>query len=164
MLRVSIYQTDPNMKQIIHRMSLAAGVFLVAASFTSCASLFDGKTQQVTFTSPQPKSSVMVEGQKYTLPVSATISKKTTSATFSNAKYASKELTWKRDYQWGYLFMDVLFTPGWGISGLIWDGSTQAWYKHPAVIDYDFAAGKTNVTEVVSPSVPATPAPVVKTR
>jgi hypothetical protein len=109
--------------------------------------MFSGTTQQVVFNSPQPKSSVTVEGQQYPLPVTARISKKTTKAVFSNPRYPSRELEWKRDFQAGYLFMDILFTPGYGLVGIIVDASTAAWLKHPAVIDYDFAAGRTSVKE-----------------
>jgi hypothetical protein len=118
---------------------------LTSLAFTSCASLFDGNTQQVSFTSPQRNSSVTVEGQKYKLPVSTTISKKTTTATFENPSHETKVLAWQRKFQWGYFFMDFLFTPGYGLVGFIWDGTTQAWYKHPQIIDYNFQNGQANV-------------------
>ncbi len=137
------------MKLNMYRLLAPTVLSFSAVGLTSCASLFDGTSQQVTFSSPQPGSSITVEGEKSTLPVTKKISKKTKTATFTNSKYNSKELAWKRDFQAGFLLMDVLFTPGFGVVGLVWDGSTQAWYKQPAVIDYNFATGKSSVTEEV---------------
>jgi hypothetical protein len=146
------------MNRITRSLLAVAAATALTLSFTGCASMFSGTTQQVVFNSPQPKSSVTVEGQQYALPATARISKKTTKATFTNPRYPSRELEWKRDFQAGYLFMDILFTPGYGLVGIIVDASTSAWLKHPAVIDYDFATGRTSVKEAARKSQPARPA------
>jgi hypothetical protein len=46
----------------------------------------------------------------------------------------------ERTFGVGFLLMDVLFTPGFGVSGLLIDGATQAWYSLPPVIAVDFTA------------------------
>jgi hypothetical protein len=152
------------MNRITRRLFVPVVAIVAAFGFTGCAAMFTGTTQKVVFNSPTPKSSVTVEGQQYALPATARISKKTTTATFTNPGYPSKELTWKRDFQVGFLFMDILFTPGYGLVGIIVDSSSSAWYKHPGVIDYDFRAGKTSVREATKkgratePSAPPPPA------
>jgi hypothetical protein len=34
--------------------------------------------------------------------------------------------------------MDVLFTPGFGLVGVLVDGTTSAWYRMPAFVHCDF--------------------------
>jgi len=120
-------------------------VTAVALLLTQCATIFDGTKQQVTFTSPQRGAKVTVENRDYATPATITISKKTTSATFSAPKCVPREIAWDRDFQWGYLFLDILFTPGWGLSGCLTDGITNAWMKQPPVVDYNLATGTSNV-------------------
>lgn len=149
------------MNRLTRCLILPAVATLLAFGFTGCASMFSGTTQKVVFTSPQPNSSVTVEGQQYELPATARISKKTAKATFTNPRFPSRELEWKRNFQAGYLFMDILFTPGYGLVGIIVDSSTSAWLKHPEVIDWDFSTGRTSVKEAgrKAPAAPVSAAP-----
>ncbi|HEY8961142.1 MAG TPA: hypothetical protein VIM57_02990 [Luteolibacter sp.] len=116
-----------------------------ALLLSNCAWMFQGTTSQVAFTSKQPGGTVQVENVAHPLPATVPISKKTTTATFSHPKYPAKTLTWKRKYQWGFFWLDFLFSPGYGVSGWIIDGSTGAWWEQPRVIDYDFKTGRTSV-------------------
>jgi hypothetical protein len=54
-------------------------------------------------------------------------------------------LVWKRSFKGGMLVLDILFTPGYGLSGIIVDASTSAWYGLPPNVTYDFS------TKVASP-------------
>jgi len=117
----------------------------VALTLSNCAWMFQGTTSQVAFNAKQPGGKVSVENVTHTLPTTVPVSKKTTSATFTHPKYPAKTLVWKRKFQWGFFWLDFLFSPGYGVSGWIIDGSTGAWWEQPRVIDYDFKTGQTNV-------------------
>ena len=52
----------------------------------------------------------------------------------------------KRKFQGGFLFLDILFTPGYGLLGILIDGPTSAFYKMPSNVEFDFG------TEVVRQS------------
>jgi hypothetical protein len=112
---------------------------------SNCALIFQGTSDDVAFTARQPGATVLVDGETHSLPATVDVSKKTTSATFSHPKYPSRTLLWKRRFQWSFFWLDFLFTPGYGASGWITDGSTGAWWEQPRVIDYDFKTGQTNV-------------------
>jgi hypothetical protein len=138
------------MKKTIDRLLVPVASLVATFGFTSCAAMFTGTSQSVVLNSSTPKSSVTIEGQKYSLPATAQISKKTTTATFTNPAHPTKVLTWERDFQVGFLLLDFLFTPGYGIVGMLVDSNTAAWYKQPGIIDYDFTTGKTSVKEVAN--------------
>ena len=128
-------------KRLLTVTSAAATPLLLS----QCALIFQGTSDEVAFTSNQPGASVNVDGATHSLPATLDISKKTTSATFSHPKHAQRTLEWKRDFQMSFFWLDFLFTPGYGLSGWITDGSTGAWYAQPRVINYDFKSGQTNV-------------------
>jgi hypothetical protein len=113
--------------------------------FNSCATMIQGKTDEVTFASAQKGASVEVDGQKSKTPATLTISKKITSATFSHPSYASRKIEWKRDYQKGYVVLNVILTPGWGTTGMATDTATGAIWDQPKTITYDFKTGKVSV-------------------
>lgn len=108
----------------------------------SCATLIQGKTDQVTFDSVQQGASVQVEGQSSKTPAVLTISKKTTSATFTHPNFPSKKVEWKRNYQKGYVLLNIIATPGWGASGIATDTATGAIWDQPKSITYDFKTGE----------------------
>jgi len=114
----------------------AAPLFL-----NSCATIIQGKTDEVTFASVQKGASVEVDGQKSKTPATLTISKKITSATFSHPNYSSRKIEWKRDYQKGYVVLNVILTPGWGSTGIATDTATGAIWDQPKTITYDFKSG-----------------------
>lgn len=95
------------MNKLTSRLSIPLLALFSAFALSGCAAMFSGGSQKVVFTAPQPQSSVTVEEKQYALPATVKISKKTTTATFTNPKYSSKELAWKRDFQVGFLFMDI---------------------------------------------------------
>ncbi len=129
-----------HIKRITITLVCGAGVVLLS----SCAAIFTGTKQDVAFLSPQGGGSVLVDEQKHTLPATLKISKKVDTAVFSHPKYGSKSLSWQRDFQWGFFWLDFLFTPGYGVSGFVVDGVTGAWMKHPSIINYNFKNGSTN--------------------
>jgi hypothetical protein len=127
-------------------LTLAATPLLL----NSCATVIQGKTDKVTFDSVQKGASISVDGQKSKTPATLTISKKTTSATFSHPGYASRKIEWKRDYQKGYVVLNVIFTPGWGVTGMATDTATGAIWDQPKTITYDFKTGKVRLDNASS--------------
>ncbi len=128
--------THINMRSPI-LLALAATPLLL----NSCATVIQGKTDEVTFASVQKGASIEVDGQKSKTPATLTISKKTTSATFSHPNYSSKKIEWKRDYQKGFVVLNVILTPGWGTTGMATDTATGAIWDQPKMITYDFKTG-----------------------
>lgn len=119
----------------MNKLSLGALSVLVLLT-QGCATLFDGKTSEVTFTSEPSGVLVTVDELSGTTPVTLTIPKKATEATFAfDGEARTVEL--ERSMQGGFILMDILFTPGFGLSGLLIDGATGAWYEHQAVVHCD---------------------------
>lgn len=116
-------------------------VALVCAFFcTGCAAIFDGTSDEVTFNSTPPGATVSVGEQTGTAPCTLKISKKIAKATFSLDGYGEREVEWKRSFGFGWLLMDVLFTPGFGLSGILVDAVSAGWMSHPGVVTCDFTA------------------------
>lgn len=106
--------------------------------FASCASVIQGKTDPVTFATVQPGASVEVDGQQHKTPATVEVLKKTTTATFSRPGQAPAKVEWKRDFQKDYVALNVIFTPGWGASGIAADTASGAIYRQPKTVTYDF--------------------------
>jgi len=114
----------------------------------SCATIIQGKTAAVTFASVQPGASIEVDGQKHKTPALVTISKKTTTATFTHPSYPARKIEWKRDFQKDYVLLNIIFTPGMGSSGIATDTATGAIWGQPKTITYDFKTKKVSVEKV----------------
>lgn len=110
-----------------------------------CATIFTGKTDEVTFTSEPPGATVVVGESRATTPATMTIQKSEKEVRFQQAGQPERKLALKRDFKAGYLLMDILFTPGFGLSGLIIDGATSAWYDHPGIVHCDFTKPEESV-------------------
>jgi len=124
------------------RLMIRACAFVVgAALMTSCAAMFTGTKGEMTFSAtPAAGTTVLVGGTSYPIdgfPVE--FKKKTKKVVFSNPSYGEYEVPIKRRFQGGFLLMDILFTPGYGLLGILIDGGTSAWYKLPTTIQFDFA-------------------------
>ena len=114
----------------------AAAVLL--SLLASCAAMFDGRTSDVTFTSNPPGARVVAGETEAVTPATLKISKKLKHVTFHSPGHGAREVELARKLQAGFVLMDILFTPGWGISGLLVDGSTSAWYEQPSLVHCDF--------------------------
>lgn len=129
------------------KISMLPILAIAPLMLNSCATVIQGKNDKVTFASVQKGATIEVDGQKSKTPAELTISKKTTSATFSHPRYASKKIEWKRDYQKGFVLLNVIFTPGLGSSGIATDTATGAIWDQPKTITYDFKTGKVALDE-----------------
>lgn len=117
--------------------SLATGLLLLG---TSCASIFDGTSSDVHFTSDPPGAQVIAGEVEGTTPCTLKISKSLDDVTFVHPTYSERVVDLDSSFQVGFLFMDILFTPGYGLVGILVDGATQAWWKPPATVHCDFTA------------------------
>jgi len=124
------------------RSSITGTLLLTFVALTSsCAAMFTGTTSDVHFTS-EPSGAVVTAGdQTGKTPCTLTIKKKEQSGTIRYEGQPEMELDLARGFQGGFLLMDILFTPGYGLVGILIDGGTGAWYKHPATIHHDMGTG-----------------------
>jgi hypothetical protein len=126
------------MRSVIHRCLLLLGAVLM----TSCAAIFTGTKGEITFSAyPETGTTVRVGEQTYSIdgqPVK--LKKKVKKVVFSNPSYGEYEVPIHRKFQGGMLFLDILFTPGYGLLGILIDGPTAAWYKLPTTVHLDFAS------------------------
>lgn len=120
------------------KISVLIPLATVPFLLTNCATVIQGKTDMVTFDTVQKGGSVEVDGKKSKAPSTLEISKKTTSATFSHPSYPAKKIEWKRNYQKGFVLLNVIVTPGWGTTGIATDTATGAIWDQPKSITYDF--------------------------
>lgn len=114
-----------------------SSLLLLALSSTSCAAMFDGTKSEVHFTSEPSGLEVRAGEAVGTTPVTLTIKKSVKTATISQKDGAQREIPLKRTFQGGYFLMDFLFTPGFGLSGMLVDGASSAWYKHESFVHCD---------------------------
>jgi len=121
---------------------------LGTALMTSCAAMFTGTKGEVRFlATPAEGTTVLVGDKTYSIDeVPVEIKKGTKNVVFSNPAYGEYVVPVNRDFNGGFLLMDILFTPGYGLVGILIDGGTSAWFKLPSTIEFDFAA------EVARPS------------
>lgn len=126
------------MRFVLRVCALVVGVALM----TSCAAMFTGTKDEITFSAmPSEGTTVTIGDKTYSLDgVPVSVKKKTKKVVFSNPTYGDYEVPVKRKFQGGFLFMDILFTPGYGLLGILIDGPTAAWYKLPSTIQFDFGS------------------------
>lgn len=125
-----------------------AAVAALLSLLASCASMFDGQSSEVTFTSDPPGARVVAGEAEAVTPATLKVSKKLKQVTFHSPEHGEREVELERRMQAGFVLMDLLFTPGFGLSGLLIDGATSAWYKQPSIVHCDFTApGEVPVVE-----------------
>lgn len=106
---------------------------------TSCASMFAGTSDELHLTSVPEGAAVFVANKQVgTTPCTVSISRSADDVTFDHPKYGKRVVPLQSSFQIGYLLLDVLFTPGFGLSGILIDSMTQAWWDHPSVVTHDF--------------------------
>ncbi len=74
----------------------------------------------------------------FVLPATVQVPKSTREIIFSHPNYDSIAVRLDRDFMQGMLLMDLLFTPGFGLGGILVDGTTSAWYEMPPIVEVDF--------------------------
>ena len=126
------------MKQLLHSLAVLA----FAALFSSCAAMFIGTKQTLQVTSEPSGATIKVNDEVVgTTPCPIELSKSVNEVTLSHAgqEDVTVDLDW--NFQFGYLLMDILFTPGYGLVGILVDGGTQSWFKHPGMVHVNFNDG-----------------------
>ena len=106
---------------------------------TSCATMFAGDSDKVEFASvPVGAEVVLGDTVLGRTPCVATIDRSTDAVVFRLAGYPNREVEIDSSFQFGYLLMDILFTPGFGSSGIIIDAISGAWFSLPERVECDF--------------------------
>ena len=123
----------------MHRICKLLLVLSVAFSFQSCAAMFSGTSDEIAFTSEPSGAEVVVAGHSVgTTPCSAKVDKGIDDVVFKDATLGERKVHLDSSFQFGFLLLDVLFTPGFGASGVLGDLITQGWWDHPAIVHCDF--------------------------
>ena len=121
---------------------LALAIVLALPFLTSCAAMFSGTRHEVVFrASPHRGTSVLVAGTEYPLSRVPPIPKTTSSVVFRNRAYGDHVVRLDRKLETNYVILDILFTPGFGLVGVLVDAPTGAWFKLPDEVNFDFATG-----------------------
>lgn len=103
----------------------------------SCAAMFTG-TKSTVLVDSEPRGIPFVAGTvEGVTPQTVKISKKTKEITFTPEGTAPVTQKLERHFQGGMLLMDILFTPGYGLVGIVVDGSTSAWFKHDPSVFFE---------------------------
>lgn len=111
----------------------------VLACTTSCAAMFTGTSNEVLFTSEPSGAIVEVGDLQVTTPGTLDIPKSAKEASYRHPETGEvRVVELARSTQGGMVLMDFLFTPGFGLSGLLIDGMTSAIYKHASTSHVDF--------------------------
>lgn len=121
----------------LSRLTLAFGLML----FTGCATVFGGTTDEVAINSV-PTGATVRSGETIlgTTPLIANVSRSADYLTFEHPAHGRRKVPLDSSFRFGALFCDILFTPGFGSSGILIDTIAQAWWDHPANVMCDFAA------------------------
>ena len=131
----------PSRRASLARALHRAAAILALALTTSCAAMFTGTTDTVRFESDPPGAEVVVDGEVVgTTPCTSEISKSVDEVEFRHAALGSRTVELDSSFQVGFVFMDILFTPGYGLLGILVDTATQAWWNHPDIVSCDFNA------------------------
>jgi hypothetical protein len=102
--------------------------------------MFTGTKDEITFSaSTESGTTVAVGDRTYELDGSPVrVSKRVKKVVFSNPSYGEYTVPIKRKFQGGFLLLDILFTPGWGLVGILIDGGTGGWFEMPSTVHLDF--------------------------
>jgi len=116
-------------------------VFLLPLLFcTSCGVMFGGMRDNVTFTSVPPGAEVFAGSDRIGItPCSGLLPRNASTVVFKSAGLGERSVKVQSTTRWWALFMDILFTPGFGASGVITDLATGGMWDPPDTIVCDFA-------------------------
>lgn len=110
---------------------------LLAALLSSCGAMFTGTESDVHFTSNPPGASVRAGSKTGTTPCTLSVSKWVREVQFSLDGYDQQSVPTNRTFMPGFLVLDILFTPGFGLTGVLFDGASQGWMKLPVNLHAD---------------------------
>lgn len=105
---------------------------------TGCAAMFTGTSSDVRIDARPAGGYVILDDERHELPTTLDVSKKTELILFEHPEYGEQLVELDRDLMGGYVLLDLLFTPGFGLVGLLVDGTTSAWMELPTHMDHDF--------------------------
>ncbi|MFT4538992.1 MAG: hypothetical protein ACI835_001430 [Planctomycetota bacterium] len=137
-------------------IQLAIAMTLLLSS--SCASMIHGSSGPINMRSSNAMlegATVTVGGKTHAMPCTLDVEKSTKKVVFNHPNHASIPVVIDRDFMSGMLVLDVLFTPGFGLVGILIDGPSGAWYELPKQIEINFDDGSVIQDSIRSEPVPA---------
>jgi hypothetical protein len=100
-----------------------------------CATIFSGSTDKVYFDSePRDATFIIAGGIQGKTPITLEVPKSTTAVTFSKKGYESTTVAINRSFKAGFLVLDILLTPGYGLTGCLIDALTGDWNGLPSTV------------------------------
>ena len=121
---------------------LSATALLLVSALSSCAAILTGTTDDVEVVPLEPS-----EAQGWTVTAGkqsvalgepmVKLSKRTEQMTFTHESGETHSLKMPRKFQGGMILVDMLFTPGFGLSGIVIDAATGAFYALPETLTVD---------------------------
>ena len=95
---------------------VARAVFgILALVGPGCAAMFSGTSDPVMFTSEPAGALITSDDEQHTTPCTIELSKGVSEFTIAHAAHEERVVEIDRSFQGGYLLMDILFTPGFGV-------------------------------------------------
>ena len=116
----------------MHRPAMLAVFLLLSCS--SCATILAGTEERVQFWTENRSlkgATVLIGEEEHPVPSAIDVHKETKTVTFKHPSFKSVVVELDREFRWGMLVSDILFTPGYGLIGILVDSSTSAWYRPP---------------------------------
>lgn len=113
---------------------------LTAFACSGCAAILDGSSDAILFSSNPPGARVVAGEVEGVTPFTVNVRKSVGVVRFSHPQQPQDEVLIEMDhtYMWGFLILDILLTPGYGVVGCLVDAGTQAWWNPPDQVHYDF--------------------------
>ena len=109
-------------------------MFGVIFASQGCAAIFSGSTDKVYFDSEPRNATFIAGGVQGETPITLEVPKSTTAVTFSKKGYEQTTVPIDRSLMVGYLILDILLTPGYGVTGCLIDGLSGDWMGLPPTV------------------------------
>ena len=109
----------------------------IAVVGSGCASIFDGTRDLVTFTSKPTGAKVISGDTQGETPCNLQVKKTTKAATFSQPGFPDKTIDFKKGFLFGYVLLDILFTP-YAVTGIVIDAAAGAFPSLPPQMHCEF--------------------------
>jgi hypothetical protein len=132
------------------RFALCALLLGSVLFLQSCAAMFTGTTSSILVDSEPRGIPFSIGDVRGVTPQNVEISKKMKEITFEPRGTEPVTRKLERKFQGGMLLMDILFTPGYGLVGILVDGGTAAWYKHSPSVFFRSDENVASVSEASS--------------
>jgi hypothetical protein len=132
----------------IHRIHkprlLKVAATLAAVVLPGCATILSGTTDRAHFRTRDRAlegAQVVVGTESYVIPSTIVLPNSVSEVTVRHPDFDPVVVRLERRFRVGMLVLDILFTPGFGLSGILVDGCTGAWFAQPPTVTVDLNRG-----------------------